>query len=238
MIRVAAISDLHGYLPNPSEIGNRDIVVIAGDIFPLSIDHDWRSCPELCKEWFLDVFLVWVSELDVDKVFLTPGNHDFFFMHYPQYFTAQDTWYCDNENVKKLVGDKFVFLLDTAYEYNGAIIYGTPWCENLSNWAFYAKDTYEKYNKMPNRVDLLISHMPPRVEKVGCSYPNTVNERNFGSENLKKIIEEKNISGLVCGHIHTGTHGGVEYCGTMIYNVSIKDESYANKYNITNLILT
>ena len=47
-------------------------------------------------------------------------------------------------------------------------------------------------------------------------------------EELKQKIISKDIKYNFCGHIHTGTHGGIttDECNTIFYNVSIKDEDY------------
>ena len=69
-LRVAAISDIHGYFPTIEEPA--DILLIAGDISPLEIQFDK---PKM-KIWLETEFAYWVKNLPVERVFLIAGNHD------------------------------------------------------------------------------------------------------------------------------------------------------------------
>lgn len=42
-----------------------------------------------------------------------------------------------------------------------------------------------------------------------------------------------NDQSLLCGHIHTGQHGGVDFESTRVYNVSRLDERYEIAYEPT-----
>jgi Icc-related predicted phosphoesterase len=78
--------------------------------------------------------------------------------------------------------------------------------------------------------------MPPKIDKVGCSYPYQPQERDFGSDSLRESIEVRdNIKYVFCGHVHTGIHDGVQFNKAMIYNVSVKNENYKDVYNVTYL---
>ena len=67
MIKICAISDLHGYLPKMEPC---ELVLICGDIVGL---HAQRY-PKSCKEWYIDWFKPWVNELPCDKVLFITGN--------------------------------------------------------------------------------------------------------------------------------------------------------------------
>ena len=71
-MKIAAISDLHGYLP---EIEECDVLCICGDITPLEIQRNYLKT----EEWITEIFLTWIKKLPCDKVFLVGGNHDFWF---------------------------------------------------------------------------------------------------------------------------------------------------------------
>jgi len=221
-MKVAAWSDGHGILP---VIEDCDIVIIAGDIMPLNIQRDYESS----IKWIKIEFFEYVSKLKCDKVFLVPGNHDFVFQKLPL------------GEMDKLIelyelNDKLVYLEDSLYEYNDLKIYGCPWCTGPLNWAFSPCRSYPditpKYNAIPN-CDILITHQPPRVDKVGCSYPHQPYEREFGSDRLRNVLDKRKIKYQFCGHIHTGMHLGVKYNETIIYNVSLLDEDYESTYNVT-----
>ena len=56
---------------------------------------------------------------------------------------------------------------------------------------------------------------------------------HFGSPELTETIIEKRPRLVFCGHIHTGEHGGVDFEGSRIYNVSRLDERYEIAYEPT-----
>ena len=113
MIKICAISDLHGYLP---KIEPCDLVLICGDIVGL---HAQRY-PKSCKKWYIDRFKPWVNELPCDKVLFIPGNHEVGMEGH-------------EEEYKKLFGphEKATILIHESYEYLGNDatfykIFGTP----------------------------------------------------------------------------------------------------------------
>lgn len=221
MINAGAISDLHGALP---KIGQCDVLFICGDLFPL----EYQNYDELCEQWFLDEFAKWVDKLPCKKVYLIAGNHDFFFDS-----MTKDAIEALIEYSPELK-DKLVYVCDELITIEGGLtLYGTPWCTGPRGWAFI--DVFgTHYNDIPD-CDILLTHQPPTVNKLGCSYPDTPWERNWGSDDLKKVISERNIRYNFCGHIHTGTHGGTGLPGkdTVFYNVSIKDEDYIPSFPVT-----
>ena len=72
-LKIVAISDLHGNLPDIIEPA--DIALIPGDIVPLAVQFNNPGS----KEWLENTFANWVNNLPVDAVFLTAGNHDAYF---------------------------------------------------------------------------------------------------------------------------------------------------------------
>ena len=72
-MKLIAISDLHGNLPVIEE--NANILIIAGDISPLNIQG---NKPKMIK-WLKTNFIDWVNSLNVEKVYLIAGNHDWIF---------------------------------------------------------------------------------------------------------------------------------------------------------------
>lgn len=224
-MKIAAFSDTHGCLGSPDTlpyiIAGVDVIVIAGDIIPLEYQRDH----EYSMVWFRDVFLPWAKSQPVERIIFIGGNHD-------RYFELHA------DEVRGLIEDrglsnKVIYLFDEIYEYGGKVFYGTPWIENLRNWSFYTSSPYDAFSLIPE-CDVLISHTPPRVEKVGCSYPGEPYEANYGSFALRTVLEEREkVQTIICGHIHTGTHGGVKFGDKTIYNVSMVDEGYREAYNVT-----
>jgi len=222
-MKVAAWSDGHGILPVIHE--KVDIVIIAGDLIYIDVQRDNYES----KKWLREIFLPYIKKLDCDKVIMTPGNHDYIFQR------MQEGEF--NEMIKAHgLEDKLIYLEDSSYEYKGLKFYGCPWCTGPMGWAFSPNriipDISDKYEAIPV-CDILISHQPPNVDKVGCSYPYQPSERNFGSDRLRNAIEKNHIRYNVCGHIHSGIHNGIQYGDCMIYNVSLLDEDYESTYNVT-----
>ena len=226
-MKIVGISDLHGYLPE--NIKKCDILIIAGDLFPLNCQCDIKKC----EEWFNKTFCKWCNKVDASIIIVVAGNHDFYFEKNSQKHIYEII--ASNNLINKVI-----YLQDEMYEYNGLKIYGCPWCTGPNGWAFSPNqqnaDINLFYQAIPD-CDILICHQPPKIDKVGCSYPYKPYEIDYGSYALRSVIEQKNIKYVFCGHIHSGIHGGVEYNNTMIYNVSLKDEDYRVDYKPTEVII-
>lgn len=221
MINAGAISDLHGALP---VIGQCDVLFICGDTFPLNVQRSSKKS----QKWFLNEFCEWVKGLPCKTVYILPGNHDFWFER-----AGYDNITTLIEETPGLHG-KLIYVQDSLIEIEGGYtLYACPWCTGPYGWAF-VDVTGKVYENIPD-CDILLTHQPPRVKQLGCSHPGTAYEENWGSEQLKEQILKKKIKYNFCGHIHTGTHGGVtiEGCDTQFYNVSIKDEGYEVSFKPT-----
>lgn len=208
-MKIIGISDIHGYLP---DLEPCDVVCICGDIIPLELQQDtFKSW-----EWFNHVFIDWCEKLVCEKVIFIAGNHDFF-------LEGEEPF-----DVK----DKIVYLCDSKYEYKNITFYGSPWITGLPFWAFNLseKDQYEKFSLIPN-VDVLLTHTPPyNIQDIGRVDFKQGVPIDFGSNSLTKIFNEKNIKYALSGHIHSGNHSEIKHNNTILYNCSLKDESYEVYY--------
>ena len=218
-IKICAFSDPHGDLP---EIEPCDICFICGDIVPLDAQRD----SYLSEDWFTHSFFDWARYNPANKIYFIAGNHDFYLMM--MHKTAMN-------NLIKEYGleNKLVYIEDEVITDNetGLNICGIPWTTGPANWAFYAVEPEKKYNKIALAdIDILLTHQPPKVGKVGASYPNQAWERQFGSEELTEAISISDVKYNFCGHIHSGDHNENILEGTKIYNVSLKDEDYHSVY--------
>ena len=228
-IKVVAMSDLHGYLPPKKNIPKCDIVCIAGDIMPLEVQSD--SVKSL--SWFLLDFRPWADSLDCDKVLFVAGNHDWLFQ-----WIGPDQKHSGADVMKKMFGrhkkdTKLIYLQDSSYEYKGKRFYGTPWIGDLERWAFYKseEDLKKTWSTLPKRCDVLITHMPPKCEGFGQVLENCWHKgADFGSQILADLVAERDIKYHIFGHVHSGQHFDKEINGTIMANVSIKDEGYSVKY--------
>ena len=225
-MKIIAISDLHGYLP---EITIRaDIMLIAGDISPLEIQF---NKPKM-KTWLETEFAYWIKSLPVDKVYLVAGNHDAYFEGINPINLAE---------FKQQCGFKLIYLENNyvVHRHNGIEykIFGTPYCHIFGNWPWMVSDErMEEYFKfIPNEVDIIISHDPPygicAVDQI-LQKPRWSNEglEHVGNRALADRLQNINFKLLVCGHIHSGDHEGETFNNGLIVNVSIKDEYYSPIY--------
>ena len=239
-LKIVAISDTHGMLP---ELPECDVVCCAGDISPLEYQNDQTQM----LGWFYLVFLPWVESLPCKKFVMISGNHDFFLQNIHRRLINESngyriyTWRSAFDVMNKLLPgnlrgkyNKLVYLFDSYYEYEGHRFYGTPWIRDLSNWAFYQdNDTLmEKYKNIPKKCDVIITHMPPKIEGLGeviqggCF--NT--GENYGSQELAEVLKTKDFKYALCGHVHSGQHLPVDLDGKKLVNVSLKNEDYKESY--------
>lgn len=217
-MKILAISDLHGTLPD--DFPEVDVVCICGDIVPLNIQRS----KENCLNWLDCIFLPWVENLRCKKVVMIWGNHDFVGQSCPEWSM--------NQNLRH---GKLVVLEDSEYTMNGVRFYGTPWCPDLYRWAYYGTgpELNEHFSHIPARVDVLLSHCPPRIADAGvvCQANAFNHGANYGSLELAEAIDKTEPRYVFCGHVHSGSHGEYEHNHTsIITNVSLKDEHYEPTY--------
>ena len=229
-MKIVGISDLHGYLPK--QMPECDVICCCGDIVPL----DYQRSTVQSVAWFELEFLPWVMGLPCKKFIFVSGNHDFF-LEKIKGNGPVDTIKHLLPGTNKRKYNKLVYLQDNSYQYDGVIFYGTPWICQLANWAWYAShdDLVKQYNFIPEKCDVLITHMPPRIDGVGAvlqkGYYNS--NTDYGSQELADVINDRpDLKWALSGHVHSGEHEAItNENGTKIVNVSIKDESYIPAYN-------
>ena len=236
-MKIVPMSDLHGYLPKPEQVPECDIVTISGDFVPLEYQND--DCKSIA--WFCLEFVPWTDALRCKKVVLVAGNHDFFMEHImlgPVREDGSRKCRTASEVLSKLLPDshkgrhKIVYLRDSSWEYEGKKFYGTPWTTGLPGWAFACteEEFAEHIKQMPRKLNVLLTHMPPKIGDVGTVLQSGWNHgRNFSSQVLADAMWERNIFHTFCGHVHTGNHTPEHYReipDCQVVNVSVKDEDY------------
>lgn len=233
IIKLSAISDLHGNLPNPDFFIGGDVLCICGDIVPLDLQQDVIKS----VAWFCMKFVPWTDMLPYKKIILVFGNHDFFAEELgSKHFNSADK-VLSMLLPGSIKGEhKIQILMDNSYKYMGLTFYGTSWCPDLSNWAFYGdhdKLTCE-FSKIPQKCDVLLSHCPPRLGYAGTVLQNgTFNYlHDYGCQELADATNYKNIKWLLCGHVHSGDHHILDIDGDRmnVVNVSMLDENYKKSY--------
>lgn len=228
-MKIVAISDIHGHLCN--NIPKCDVLCICGDILPLQVQRNVvKSVSWLCQD-----FKPWAESLPCKHVIFIAGNHDFVFETLgPKAGRRPHEVMLEIFGESHLKNSKLIYLRDESAIIDGVKFYGTPWCPELRNWAFYKSQSelIDIYNGIPNNTDILLTHCPPKIGKVGIVLQEGINYmRDFGSAELAAVLIDKPfISWVLSGHIHSGDHEVTKYGLTNIVNVSIKDENYNVNY--------
>jgi Icc-related predicted phosphoesterase len=199
-LRVAAISDLHGFLP---EIPPCDLLLVGGDVCPVD-DH----ALDFQRRWLEGPFSAWLAGLDADAIVGIAGNHD---------FVAE----ADPELMRSL---PWTYLCDETAEVGRLRIHGSPWTPTFMKWAFMQddEDLAGAWARIPDDVDVLLTHGPPlghgdlAVHGIHC-----------GSQTLAaRLPELERLQLHPFGHIHEGGGSRDALGNAMLANVSYVDFDY------------
>jgi Icc-related predicted phosphoesterase len=203
-MRIIAVSDLHGQLP---DIPSCDLLLLAGDLCPVE-NHDLR----FQSEWLDTDFRRWLSAVPARKIVGIAGNHDMIFQDASHLLPHDLPW---------------TYLQDQETKWEGLRIWGTPWQPWFFNWAFNAQPQQLQavWHKIPEDTDILIVHGPPLG--YGDGVPQRNGEvRHCGCPFLLQRIEEVRPRLVVFGHIHEG-RGQWQLGDSTLANVTLLDERYA-----------
>jgi Icc-related predicted phosphoesterase len=185
------------------------------------------DCTNIGKENEVIEFVQWFQNLKgFDTKIFIAGNHDFAFEQKP-------VWLFHYINSENLSQSDCVYLEDDEFviedpEFSRPIkFYGSPWQPEFFDWAFNLKrggdELLEKWNKIPDDTDVLITHGPP----FGYLDITPQNSR-VGCELLEFRVKQFNPLFHAFGHIHH-SYGIIERDGTFFVNGSICDERYRPK---------
>lgn len=217
-MRVCAISDLHGFLP---EIEPCDLLLICGDIMPLSI----QSKMPASEKWLDEVFIPWIDNQLIDQAILIAGNHDYYMER------------CDKKASLILNTKKLTYLRNESTTYvsnygESITIFGTPYCKIFGNWAFMRDpDTLkEKYSAIPENVDILISHDAPYGVSDILLQSDMYTGEHIGNKQLAEAILEKFPKLVIHGHLHSTSRNFENLGDSKVINCSIVDEHYSFVY--------
>ena len=200
--KITFISDTHTkhkHLTN--DLPGGDILIHCGDISSRGYMTEIKN------------FLEWFDSIKgyEHKIFIA-GNHDFGFQDNPK-------------ECAKLLQDypTVTYLEDSSVIVDGIKIYGSPWQPWFHNWAFNVNrgwDIAQKWEKIPQDTDILITHGP----SLGILDITNISER-VGCEDLYKRVMEINPKVHACGHIHS-SYGMKEIDGMTFINASNLGEDY------------
>lgn len=176
-MKCVAVSDIHLKDVKTEEA---DLLLVAGDMTMMGTDSQ------------LDWFKNWIaSQPQKHKVWIA-GNHDCGLEKNP-------------DLAEKLAEETdSIYLNDSEVELDGIRIWGSPVQPEFHNWAFNRQRGFEirkHWQKIPERLDILITHGPP------FGYLDQVEDEKVGCEELLNTI--KNLLRHppryhIFGHIHEG----------------------------------
>lgn len=149
----------------------------------------------------LDDVDIWFAEVPAKHVVCVGGNHDFMLQSREfRFFNAK-------------------FLEDSGTEIGGLSIYGSPWCPDLSGFAYYATEDQliERWRQIPTGVDILITHTPPH----GFLDVPSSGDVHLGCPHLHHEVQRIQPQLHVFGHVHAshGTHspdGGTQFVNAAV----------------------
>ena len=184
-----------------------DILICAGDISSRGYTNE------------LEGFFKWYDNIDnYDHKIFIAGNHDFGFQDDPDKIKGLLTGYKTIDYLQ----DEYMGIQDG--DESELKIWGSPWQPEFHNWAFNlprGEKIKEKWDLIPNDVDILITHGPAFGKLDYVPYDGI----NVGCEELLKKIEEVKPKIHVSGHIHSG-RGVVFSEGTLYVNASVLNDRY------------
>ena len=212
-LKVVCISDTHN-MHDQIDLPPGDILVHAGDA-------TGRGRVEELEEYNR-----WLGSIKhkYRYIVIIAGNHDWLFER-------------DQAAARKIMTNA-IYLEDELVEIEGRRIYGSPHQPEFCNWAFNVprgKPLAEKWAKIPENLDLLITHGPPHGLLDTLRRMTISDEKgrpvygeecvHLGCEDLYQSVMAKKPKNHVFGHIHDG-YGMLQIDGTTFVNASICTEQY------------
>ena len=195
---IDCIADLHGYFP---KLEGGDLLIIAGDLTA----RDER-------DQYVE-FFKWLYLQKYKRKILVAGNHD--------------NWLHELYKIPNEPTD-LDYLCNSGTEFEGLSIWGTPHSlifdgVNPRCTAFMGteKDLKQKYDFIPEEIDILISHTPP----FGI-LDRSIHGELCGSRSLRETMFRVKPRYLVCGHIHECGGKEIDLTTTYVVNCSYVNENY------------
>ena len=222
-MKLCIISDTHTkhkMLQHLGGIPECDILVHCGDF-------TWVG-----KYWEVRNFMRWFLEQPARHKVLICGNHEETFDHNHKNYNPT----C-RAIVTQCAYENFHYLENSSVTIEGLKFYGTPWTPFFYDWAFNGitdanlpfhprgVSLTEIYNKIPEDVQILISHGPP-YDILDMSERG---DERTGSVEMRKLTSEKlvQLRLFLCGHIHEARGEMVADGNVQFVNASTLDRSYS-----------
>ena len=216
-MKITFISDTHGkHAELTDKLPGGDVLIHSGDFMRGGYEEGEA----------ID-FFDWL-EHDVTgykyKIFIA-GNHDRLFENEPEQAIK----------LKDAYAPSTIYLQDSSFKIEGIKFYGSPWTPAFNNWAFNVERDSdaieEKWNQIPDDVDVLITHGPPLGILDYTPYGGDV-----GCERMiSKVLEIQPLI-HVFGHVHS-SYGHKYNDTTDFINASNLNDHYKLVNEPVNIIL-
>lgn len=205
-LRVVCISDTHSKIEAvPNIIPDADILLHAGDFTNIGLANEVKK------------FNDFLGSLPHKVKIVIAGNHDLTFDddlvqnrrdYLRKNFGISEKGFEQQleeygvKNVKELLTN-CVYLEDAGIDICGVHIYGSPWQPEFCDWGFNlprGEKCLEKWNLIPDKTDILITHGPPVGHGDMCFDKN----RAGCVELLNTVQQRVKPKYHIFGHIHEG----------------------------------
>lgn len=205
-MKLVIISDTHSRHHLLDTLPHGDVLIFCGDA-----QRSGTSAAELRE------FNSWLGDQPIKRKIVIGGNHDMTLENVgPD--AAQEIYY------------HATYLQDSGCEIDGVRFWGSPWQPRFFDWAFNldrGAPLREKWNLIPDNVDVLITHGPPKGIFDRCpAVPRTwadgkIKNVNVGCADLMDAVKRVKPKVHCFGHIHEGGGMVQKIDGTIFVNASV-----------------
>jgi Icc-related predicted phosphoesterase len=186
------------------------LLIVAGDLTARDTNENWVE------------FENWITSQPYEEKIIIAGNHDNFLQSMDEHRMHR---YWDKV--------KITYLCDSGTEFEGLKIWGSPWTlkfprMNPHCMAFTCdteEELAEKWGKIPDNVDILITHGPMH----GCLDENSYGKMH-GSVSLAQILYKIKPKIHCCGHIHESYQCHRTPSSSPFYPTIFINASHVNEY--------
>jgi Icc-related predicted phosphoesterase len=196
-MRLVIISDTHNLLSR-MDVPDGDILIHCGDFCSAG------TMPEV--EQFRKDF----QALPHKHKIVVAGNHDWPFQR--------------EQDAARQAFNQFTYLEDEGTEVDGLKLYGSPWQPAFGRWAFNlprkSAELADKWRRIPDDVDVLITHGPPHGILDRVKFGTRV-----GCEHLRERVDKVQPRVHCFGHIHEA-YGQEQHGDTLFVNAASVDIWY------------
>jgi Icc-related predicted phosphoesterase len=200
MVQITAFSDIHMH---KTKLPETDLAIFAGDF-------SYRGTFKEVGWWKTQLFN-WKQEQPDREIIWICGNHE---------LEVQDFSHILPE-IAEETGTHY--LEDSGIELYGLKIWASPYTPFFNNWGWDYYNPTDRWSQIPEKLDILITHGPPRY-----ILDHTPENVSVGCVDLAREVFIKKPKVHLFGHIHHD-YGHHQETGIDFYNVSICNEAYKDE---------